>query len=143
MNLYSMQDVIEDIQRTEGVEMELPNQRPVSYLKLYSQVHAHPMSNDATLNELNKRVNRFLNNPEYAVPPCDVCPLVHCEEYSFLVYRIKGLPCAIVDSHLEFIAGHQEADDLSKYLSADSNEMAICVIFADTGEVSYHNRKSH
>jgi hypothetical protein len=143
MQLHTFTEVLEDIRAFEGVTVKLREETNayldrVHFVKLYSEHYPKPMSGQTTVDELLKRVQEFTQNDEIALLPFDKSPMDYADEYSFVVYRVLGM--GDKSPHLQFIEATSDQERLKYYLSAESNEMALCVVFIDEEAISYHQR---
>lgn len=140
MELYTYNEILADASRHEGVKIEHNvDHHGVMYLRLYSRTFPR-LSDEMTVNDVLKRVREFMNDQSYMIPQTDIAPTEFGDTYKFLVYRFIGNEPVLAKISLEFIAGHNDPDELVTYLKPESNETGLCIVFVEEQEVSYHHR---
>ena len=146
MKLYTLREIHEDIRQHEGCEFELPDDimatyNDIRYTCLYSEYNPTPLSNNATVAQLQERIVEFADGSECAIPAFDFSPENAEEGYIALAYRLIGPATGTLkQSRIEFIQAVKEQEELQKLLSRESNETALCVVFLEEKQVSYYRR---
>lgn len=149
MKLHTHAEIMADICAFEGVTVKLNPDNPrfierVHFLKLYSEQYPKPMGENATVNQLLSRVQEFLADEEIGVLPFDRSPMEFADEEDedfVVIYRV--IKTHDNQPHMEFIEATNDRDRMSHYLSRESTETLLAVVFIHDGSVSYYNRNTN
>lgn len=150
MKIYSIHEILNDIETHEDVKIQFDSDfmqyyGKLWYLKLYSEEHPSPFSDSIKPNEqIRDRSISFIQNQRWAIPGFDISPTeayLESPDACVLVYRLldfkhSGLP----ESRLEFVRALKEKKEVSELFSSESDEISLCFIVPDEKEASYFVR---
>jgi hypothetical protein len=141
MKLYTIQEVIDDIKSSCGIDISLNNiVKNVRFVNLYSDYFPSPPDN-ATVNEFKQSVQNYLNNFDNALAPCDIWPT---NEHLFYLYKVN-VPDngSIFDSSMSLIGAAGNKENIFKLFDSDvvkEQAQHLCVVSVGTREVMYLDR---
>lgn len=142
MDLYTIDDLENDILHVEGVKVKCKDiTGECRFLKLYSDVFSKRLSDSATVNDIQIRINEFLRKEDVLVPPCDVWPddenaieMYHCTKENGVDY-------------LKHIGSYKSVDVLadSSLINEEFKEKykSIAIIATRSREVMYYDLEIH
>lgn len=142
MDLYTINDLENDIFNVEGVKVEINEAyTECKFLKLYSDVFPKRLPASATVKDIQKRVDEYFRKEDTLIPPCDVWPddenaieMYHCT-------KENGAGC------LKHIGSYKSVDVLadSSFINEEFKEKykSVAVIATKSREVIYFDLEVH
>jgi len=114
MNLYTIDQVVADIEQFEGVSLKatelIENLRKCHYPKLYSKSYKSPMSDNRTVDDLKDRVNAFLFGGCLVDP--DIFPTDEMNDLVIYALKNEGEP----SQSMSFLGSYRDLAELQEKL---------------------------
>jgi hypothetical protein len=142
VKLHSVEEVIDDIKRSCGLDITLGDiAQNAKFVNLYSDFFPSP-PDTATVDEFKKSVMNFLNHFNNVLACCDIWPT---DEHVFYLYKVNTSGDGnIFNTKLSLIGVAETKENILKLLDSDAvvqEVWHICIVNTRDSEVYYFDRQ--